>query len=126
MAVHGKNGNVQVGSPLADVADITQWSMDLTNTADSYASSDTSGAMRRVDGIDDATGSFTCLLNVSDAYEDAFREGDAVALRLYETASRYWGLAEVIISKVSVSVPINGMVEISCDWGNNGAITAPA
>ena len=127
MAVlHGKNGNVQVGSPLADVAAITEWTMERTNAAEPSATSDTSGAMRREPGIDDATGSFSCMVDVSAAPEDSFNEGDDVALRLYESSTRYWGLASVIITKVSISAPINGSVTVNCDWGNNGAITPPS
>lgn len=125
-AIHGKNGNVQVGSPLADVAHMVSWSLELTNDPAVYATSDTGGANRRTPGIDDATGSFVVLLNASEPYSDAFREGDDIALRLSETASRHWGFASVIVESVSVSVPIDGRVEITVNWGNNGAITAPA
>lgn len=125
-AVHGKNGNVQVGNPLADVAHIVSWALELSNDAVVYASSDTAGANRRIDGIDDATGSFVCLLNASDPYTDAFAEGDEIALRLNETASRYWSFASVIVTQVSISNPIDGRHECTVSWGNNGTFTRPS
>ncbi len=100
-----KNGTVAHGGTPTLVVDVTDISINETVDPNPYASSSTSGERRRVAGISDITGQFTCL---QDAIPAAIAPGASIALVIKSDGSVTMFTDTAYIESVEYSVPVGG------------------
>lgn len=123
-AFSGTAGSVTVGT--VRIGGISEWSLDISaatvedtefgQTWDTYVPSTRT-----------YTGSFsgneqpasTGQTNV----QDALLGGSAVALRLYENATKYWNIGTAYITGMSPSISAKGKAEISFNFQGSGPVT---
>jgi hypothetical protein len=114
-----KSGTVAFGAGPTLVADITNISINETAAPNPYASSSTSGEMRRVMGIGDITGSFDILV---DAIPAGIAPGTSVALVIKSDGSTTMFTDTAYINDVSYGVPVGsgGIITATVTFGRNG------
>ena len=115
--ISGKAGSVLVAA--ATVAGIRSWSLDYTGDALETSDFGDSGHRTYIPGIDGWSGRF-------DGFKDAAPQaiGAEIALQLKESATAgqlYTGQA--IITGVSPSVSVDGVVSIAYTFQGSGALT---
>jgi len=126
MANHtGSEGVVKIGT--ATIAEIKGWSFDESaNTIDDTEIGDT--WVTKKAGTQSWSGSVDCYWDETDTNgQEAMTAGASVSLVLYPEAqtagdTRYSGTA--IITGISRSGAVDGMVEASYSFEGNGAITS--
>lgn len=114
-----KSGTVSWGGTPTLVSDVTDITISETMDPNPYASSSTSGERRRVAGISDIVGRFTCLL---DAIPAGIAPGTTVALVIKSDGSTTMFTDTAYIEGVEYSVPVGGGGVISAvvTWSRNG------
>lgn len=127
---HGKaEWKAEGGTTFAEIPHVKQWSFDDTSDNKSYASSSTTGRMRREPGNGDASGTVEVYAEEdggSGAVENMLSVGDKGTFRLTETTGRAW-LIPVVIDKFGAATDIEGaeIVGYSIDFSGDGVITKP-
>lgn len=107
------------------VSGISEWSLDGSMSPvettvfgenwDSYVPS-VRNATLSFSGNRDDTAAQSSLVN-------AFLGGSAIALRLYETSSKYWNVASAYITGMSPSLSVKGKGEMSFSCQVSGTVT---
>lgn len=102
------------------------WSIEPSTDNKPYASSSTSGRIRREPGNSDLTGSVDFFQDAAGTVEAIVQEGTKGKLRLYEAADRYHQ-ADVIIDGYEYETDIEGaeLIGFSVKFSGNGAYTRP-
>lgn len=122
-AVSGKSGTLKLGA--ATVAPIAQWKLELTSRHKAYAANDTGGAVKRLAGVDDASGSFQC--QVSDSGNCPVRRGQQATAQFHLDASgaNYYEVP-IIIDRIGVTCDITGgaILAFAVDFSGNGPVSA--
>lgn len=118
-AISGKNGKVVQGS--TDLVDTLGWTLNLLSNNPAYASNATSGVKTRVVGVADSNGTVTF------AYQGAAAEitqGQAVTLKLYLNATKFWTVPAVIDS-IAYNTDINdgNIVSVTASFSGTGAVS---
>ncbi|HHV98602.1 MAG TPA: hypothetical protein GXX36_03355 [Clostridiaceae bacterium] len=124
MAIEGYGGSVKVGS--SKVAEIANWSLDLSADDIDITSFDSNGWRERIQGIKEWSGSFEGNFDPTDTTGqgeliDAWLSGDAVTLELNVNSTvKFSGDAFVTLS---IETPVDDKVNFSCDFQGTGALT---
>jgi hypothetical protein len=92
-AISGKNGKVIQGA--VDIVDTLGWTLNLISNNPAYASNATAGHKTRVVGVADNNGTFTYAYQGGAA---EITQGQAVTLKLYLNATKFWTVPAVIDS----------------------------
>jgi hypothetical protein len=121
----GKSGKVMVSSDA--VAMIESWELSLDNPAIETTGLGATARTYVGQGLPAGTGTLTWkALDLEDtatgALNTAFLAGTAVTLTLYETAAKYWGATGAIITSLSQSVNLEGVVVGSMGFTLSGTI----
>lgn len=123
-AFSGTAGSVTVGTVL--VTGISEWSLDISGstvedtefgqTWDTFVPS-TRNFTGSFSGNEQQSGTgFTTLQN-------SMLGGSAVALRLYESTSKYWNIGTAFLTGMSPTVSAKGKGEVSFNFQGSGAVT---
>ena len=114
-----KLGTVAWGGTPTLVSDVTDIAVNETVDPNPYASSSTSGERRRVPGISDISGQFTCL---QDAIPVGIAPGTTVALVIKSDGSVTMFSDSAYIEGVAYRVPVGGggTIEAVVTWSRNG------
>lgn len=123
----GYGGAVKVGT--ATVAELGEWSLDITlNTEETQSFGD---QWKEFTGtLKEWSGSCSGRWDMSDttgqrAMQDALLGGTTVSLKLYtDSTKNYSGTA--LITKITPSATVDGVVEVSFDFQGTGALTYSA
>lgn len=127
MALAGYGGKVFVGdtSP-TKVAEIANWSLDLSADDIDTTSFDSEGWRERIQGIKEWSGSFEGNLKPDDtdgqaALIGAWLAGEKVTLELQVSDTvKFSGQALVTLS---IEVPVDDKASFSCEFSGSGALT---
>ncbi len=126
MAIAGKGGGVYIGDTPKKVAEIGNWSLDLSADDIDITSFDSDGWRERIQGIKEWSGSFEGNFKPDDAdgqaaLIDAWLNGQAVKLELQVNSTvKFSGDAFV---NLSIEAPFDDKVIFSCDFSGTGALT---
>lgn len=122
--ISGVRGKIAVSS--TDIDCVRKWSAKLQSNNPSFASSTVPGHKVSVAGVKSGTVSFEVALNVDAPQTEDFKVGQAVTLKLYEDATRFWTFP-VRIDSVGQDVDINdgGEVVVQYEASTNGVWTYP-
>lgn len=123
--ISGKEGKVALSSP-SDLAHVTLWSMDQSDSAPSWNSSSTAGHKTRKSGVRDATGSIEGKYDQDDPIEQRLGVGSAVSLKLYQRADRYITVAAIITGlSLNVNIDTGDIESWTASWGATSAPVYP-
>ena len=125
MAVYsGMGGSVLAGTVV--VGEIAEWSLSISrSTVDTTAFGDT--WTERIISVADVTGSFSGNADFADAGQTLIVSnmlaGSALALKLYQNATKYWSVGTALITGLNPVISNSGKGEISYDFEGSGAAT---
>ena len=110
------------------VAEIRDWSLELTGaTADSTVMGTSGSFMTVKPTLKSWTSSFSVIWNDSDSNgQGAFVEGAAVTLNLYprgKSSGQVKGSGAAVVTSVTKNASVDGLVEASFTVTGNGALT---
>jgi hypothetical protein len=120
----GKAGKVMIG--VAELAEITRWTLTTVSNNPAYASSGTAGYKRRVAGVKDASGMISFKLDPADAITADLNEGDSVTLLLYLDGSHFYSVPALVDSlQLEVDIDSGDIVGGTAEFSANGAWSKP-
>jgi hypothetical protein len=126
----GKFGKLHFNG--SEILEITEWSLDIKNISEKYASSSTGGWKTSRQGVSDSSGSFSYKMDhdTGDAihnkipFDDADGMGFEGDLLLYVDATNYYTVPALIGSfRVQVDIDNGNVVGGSADFEGTGPIT---
>ena len=114
-----KSGTVSFGSTPTLVADITNITLTETAAPNDYASSSTSGEMRRVMGLSDIRGSFDILV---DAIPGGIAPGTTVAIVIKTDGATtlYTDTSYIVDVQYGIPVGSGGLITATVTFSRNG------
>lgn len=124
MAIEGYGGGVYLDS--TKVAEIANWSLDMSADDIDVTSFDSEGWRERIQGIKEWSGSFEGNFDPTDstgqaALINAWLNGQSVTLELQVNSSvKFSGDAFVT---PSIETPVDDKVSFSCDFQGTGELT---
>ena len=112
------------GSSHANFAECTSWSATFSAAIHQYASCATAGSKKKIAGTKDVSGSVEGILDPSNTITEQVREGDAIDLLLFFSATRYH-LVPAVVESVEQSGDLEEgeVMRWSMSWQGNGAPT---
>ena len=126
MALVGYGGGVYIGDTPKKVAEIANWSLDMSADDIDITSFDSQGWRERIQGIKEWSGSFEGNFKPDDAdgqasLINAWLAGQKVTLELQVNSTvKFSGDAFV---NLSIETPVDDKVSFSCDFSGTGALT---
>lgn len=127
MAIHGKDGNVQVGANT--VADITSWSLDVSRDTHDVTAFDSASVPWRefIAGLVGATGTLEGNLDMTDtngqlALWNSLTSDTPLTLNLFLDATHKFA-ASAYITGFGPQVPVGDVETVSFDFQITGAVT---
>jgi len=126
MAIAGYGGGVYLGSTPKKVAEIANWSLDMSADDIDITSFDSEGWRERIQGIKEWSGSFEGNFKPDDAdgqaaLINAWLNGQKVILDLQvNSAVKFSGDALVTLN---IETPVDDKANFSCDFQGTGALT---
>ena len=111
---HGKNLTGTWNS--VTLGDVTDFTMKDESKVQTYASSSTSGQTKRLDGVEDRTGTFTML---ADAMPSGLAKGLQATLVLTSDGSVDIFNANAMIQDISYTVDVNNLIKAVITFGQN-------
>jgi len=126
MAIAGYGGGVYLGDTTKKVAEIANWSLDMSADDIDITSFDSGGWRARMQGIKEWSGSFEGNFKPDDkngqaALINAWLTGQKVTLELQVNSTvKFSGDAFV---NLSIETPVDDKVNFSCDFQGTGALT---
>jgi len=126
MAIAGYGGGVYIGDTPKKVAEIANWSLDMSADDIDITSFDSEGWRERIQGIKEWSGSFEGNLKPDDTdgqgeLIDAWLSGEAVTLELQVNSTvKFSGDAFV---NLSIETPVDDKTSFSCDFSGTGPLT---
>lgn len=130
-----KNGKadwslVSAAGAWTDIPEVRTISMTPSTEAKEYASSSTAGAKKRLEGIDDVSGSVEIYIdpdNRFDAETMGLRTGASGWFRFYEARTDDPFIVPVYIDSIDYNVAIEGgdIIGATINYSGNGQITYP-
>lgn len=134
--ISGKNGKVLWGA--AQIASVTDWSLDVEVDIDQFATSDSAGWKLAVDGVQSASGSVTwkrdnsalAAFSGSGAGNVFPSQGGSstatVTLNLYEDSTHFWAVPSKLKNqKIKVDPNTGNAVGGSFDFVSTGQVSPP-
>lgn len=126
MAIEGYGGGVYIGSTPKKVAEIANWSLDLSADDIDITSFDSQGWRERLQGIKEWSGSFEGNFKPDDAdgqaaLINAWISGDPVTLELQVNSTVKFG-GDAFVN-LSIETPVDDKVSFSCDFSGTGPLT---
>ncbi len=124
MAIAGYGGGVYVGE--SKVAEIANWSLDMSADDIDITSFDSEGWRERMQGIKEWSGSLEGNFDPTDTdgqgeLIDAWLSGEAVTLELNVNSTvKFSGDAFV---NLSIETPVDDKASFSCDFSGTGPLT---
>jgi len=124
VAIAGYGGGVYLDS--TKVAEIANWSLDMSADDIDITSFDSSGWRERIQGIKEWSGSFEGNFKPDDttgqaALIDAWLTGQKVTLELQVSSTvKFSGDALITLS---IETPVDDKANFSCDFSGTGALT---
>ena len=124
MAIAGYGGGVYLDS--TKVAEIANWSLDMSADDIDITSFDSEGWRERIQGIKEWSGSFEGNFEPGDtngqaALIDAWLNGEKVKLELQVNASVKFS-GDALITP-SIETPVDDKASFSCDFSGTGPLT---
>ena len=126
MVLSGFGGGVYIGGTPKKVAEIANWSLDMSADDIDITSFDSEGWRARMQGIKEWSGSFEGNFKPDDttgqaALINAWLTGQKVTLELQVNSTvKFSGDAFV---NLSIETPVDDKVNFSCDFQGTGALT---
>ena len=126
MAIVGYGGGVYIGDTPTKVAEIANWSLDMSADDIDITSFDSEGWRERMQGIKEWTGSFEGNFKPDDtdgqaALINAWLTGQKVTLELQVNSTvKFSGDALITLS---IETPVDDKASFSCDFSGTGALT---
>lgn len=126
MAIAGYGGGVYIGDSPKKVAEIANWSLDMSADDIDITSFDSNGWRERIQGIKEWSGSFEGNFKPDDAdgqasLINAWLTGQKVKLELQVNASvKFSGDA---LTTPSIETPVDDKASFSCDFSGTGPLT---
>lgn len=137
--VSGKYGCARVGVSGGVVGDadelyeITAWEYNEQTTDTTYASCETDGDRRRIDGSYDMTGTITLIYNAAQPFRSVVKPTDNVELFLFKRKAMpgVTGIYDHVPAKIlgisgGVNIDQGGAEQFTISWGLNGTTDLPA
>jgi len=126
MAIAGYGGGVYVGDTPKKVAEIANWSLDMSADDIDITSFDSQGWRERIQGIKEWSGSFEGNFKPDDAAGqasliNAWLTGQKVKLELQVNASVKFS-GDALITP-SIETPVDDKASFSCDFSGTGPLT---
>jgi predicted secreted protein len=127
MALAGSGGSVSIGTSKNKVAEIAEWTLNLSAEDIDVTSFDSQGWRDRLVGIREWSGSFSGNLDPSDTSGQSslftsFANGAPISLTLQvDDDNQFTGSA--YITGLSVETPVTDKVSFSCDFVGTGELT---
>ena len=127
MALVGYGGGVYVGETPKKVAEIANWSLEMSADDIDITSFDSQGWRERLQGIKEWSGSFEGNFKPDDtqgqaALIDAWLNGEKVTLDLQVNSSVKFS-GDAIIT-LSIETPVDDKASFSCDFSGTGPLTS--
>ena len=126
MAIAGYGGGVYIGDTPKKVAEIANWSLDMSADDIDITSFDSEGWRERMQGIKEWSGSFEGNFKPDDtdgqaALINAWLNGEKVTLELQVNSTvKFSGDALVT---PSIETPVDDKASFSCDFSGTGPLT---
>ena len=126
MAIAGFGGGVYVGDSPKKVAEIANWSLDMSADDIDITSFDSEGWRERIQGIKEWSGSFEGNFKPDDtdgqaSLINAWLTGQKVKLELQVNASVKFS-GDALITP-SIETPVDDKASFSCDFSGTGPLT---
>ena len=126
MAIEGYGGGVYIGETPKKIAEIANWSLDMSADDIDITSFDSEGWRDRIQGIKEWSGSFEGNFDPTDtdgqaALINAWLSGEAVTLELQVNSSVKFS-GDALITP-SIETPVDDKVSFSCDFNGTGKLT---
>ena len=126
MAIEGYGGGVYIGETPKKIAEIANWSLDMSADDIDITSFDSEGWRDRMQGIKEWSGSFEGNFDPTDtdgqaALINAWLSGEAVTLELQVNSSVKFS-GDALITP-SIETPVDDKVSFSCDFNGTGKLT---
>jgi hypothetical protein len=137
MAVRSARGGkadwsaTSASGPWTNIPEVRNWNLDPSAPAQTYASSSTGGARRRVEGIEEFSGSISVFVDATAAArfdtDLGIKPGVNGYFRLWEDSGDYF-VAPAYVASTPYSVDIEGpgFVEAEINFESDGALVYPA
>lgn len=120
--VSGQYGAIKIGT--SNIVECMNWTFERRAAEHAYASCATGGYKKRIAGTKDGSGTLKGLQDSTDPIENYFIEGNSLTVRLYWTASKYYGVPAVInVLRTETDIDDGAPVPWEADFGVNGAWT---
>lgn len=126
MALVGYGGGVYQGATPTKVAEIANWSLDMSADDIDITSFDSEGWRERMQGIKEWSGSFEGNFEPDDtqgqaALINAWLNGEKVTLELQVNSTvKFSGDALITLS---IETPVDDKASFSCDFSGTGPLT---
>jgi len=126
MAIAGYGGGVYIGDTPKKVAEIANWSLDMSADDIDITSFDSAGWRERIQGIKEWSGSFEGNFKPDDtdgqaALINAWLAGQKVTLELQVNSTvKFSGDALVTLN---IETPVDDKANFGCDFQGTGALT---
>jgi len=126
MAIEGYGGAVYIGDTPKKVAEIANWSLDMSADDIDTTSFDSQGWRERIQGIKEWSGSFEGNFDPTDtdgqvALISAWLNGQPVSLELQVNDTvKFSGDAFVTLN---LETPVDDKVSFGCDFSGTGPLT---
>lgn len=126
MALAGSGGSVNIGTS-NKVAEIAEWTLNLSAEDIDVTSFDSQGWRDRLVGIREWSGSFSGNLDPSDTSGQSslftsFANGTSISLTLRVNDNNQFA-GSAYITGLSVETPVTDKVSFSCDFVGTGELT---
>ena len=127
MAYAGQHGKVMLGT--AEVADVTNWTANVTAGNYDASAMGTGGWRLYATGLKEWSGSVSANSNLEedsgqDEVQTKLYENATVALKLYLNATTYLE-GNALITSIDYETPADGLVTFSFDFQGNGELEGP-
>lgn len=123
--ISGKEGKVALSTP-SDLAHVTLWTMDQSDSAPAWNSSSTGGHKTRKSGVRDATGTVEGKYDQDDPIENRLGVGSAVTLYLHQRADRKITVAALVTGlTLNVNIDSGEIESWTASWGATSAPVFP-
>lgn len=106
---------------MADIPDVTNWSLSIGGQMHPYGSSDTSGGTKRVAGQKDWTATVTALAQADDPIGVKGATG-TLTLYTYSTSNYFAGTAMIESVDVNVDINTGAPIEYTYSFGGTGDV----
>jgi len=137
--VSGKYGCARIGTAggaveaAVDLMEVTAWEYNEQTTDQTYASCETDGDRRRIDGSYDVTGTITVIYNAAEPFRSVVKPTDNAELFLFKRKAMpgVTGIFDHIPAKIlgisgGVNIDQGGAEQFTISWGLNGTEDLPA